>query len=64
MLGSAILTEVEMRDGVRCEPFELHLPLDRGYDVVHRKGAALRPAALALKRWLLQIIQADRPPLH
>lgn len=60
MLSSAILTEVEMRDGVRCEPFELRLPLDRGYDVVHRK----RPAALALKRWLLQITQADRPLLR
>lgn len=49
-----------MRDGVRCEPFELRLPLDKGYDVVHRK----RPAALALKRWLLQITPADRPPLR
>lgn len=63
VLSSAILTEVELRDGVLCEPFDLRLPLDRGYYVVHRKGAALRPAALALKQWLLQITQADRPPL-
>jgi LysR family glycine cleavage system transcriptional activator len=54
VLSSAILTEVEMRDGTLCEPFALRLPVGKGYYVVHRKGRGLRPAALALRQWLLE----------
>ncbi len=61
VLSSAILVEQELRDGTLCEPFEGRLPLDKGYHVVHRKGAVLRPAAQALLDWLLSL-GAGRPP--
>ena len=54
VLCSAILVEAEMRDGALCEPFHARLPVAKGYYVVHPKGAPLRPAAQALKQWLLQ----------
>lgn len=60
VLSSAILTEAEMRDGALCEPFECRLPVTKGYYVVHHKGSPLRPAALALKNWLLQTARSER----
>jgi len=57
VLSSAILTEGEMRDQTLCEPFACRLPVAKGYYVVHHKGAHLRPAALALKQWLLAVAQ-------
>lgn len=60
VLSSAILTEAELRDGSLCEPFACRLPVAKGYYVVHHRGAALRPAALALKQWLLQVASAER----
>lgn len=60
VLSSAILTEVEVREGSLCEPFAYRLPVAKGYYVVHHKGSALRPAALALKQWLLQIAASER----
>lgn len=60
VLSSAILTEVEVREGSLCEPFAYRLPVSKGYYVVHHKGSALRPAALALKQWLLQIAASER----
>lgn len=58
VLSSAILTETEMRDGTLCEPFKCSLPVSKGYYVVHHKGAHLRPAALALKHWLLEVTES------
>lgn len=55
VLSSAILVEAELREGTLCEPFPGRLPLAKGYYVVHRSGAVLRPAAQALKDWLLQL---------
>lgn len=62
VLSSAILTEVEIRDGTLCEPFECRLPVPKGYYVVHHKGMPLRPAALALKNWLLQAAGSEQLP--
>lgn len=62
VLSSAILTEAEVRDGALCEPFECRLPVTKGYYVVHHKGTPLRPAALALKHWLLQLAGAEPAP--
>ena len=59
VLSSAILTEAEVRDGALCEPFEGRLPVTKGYYVVHHKGTHLRPAALALKNWLLQLAGSE-----
>lgn len=59
VLSSAILTEAELRDGALCEPFGCRLPVTKGYYVVHHKGMPLRPAALALKNWLLQVASAE-----
>lgn len=59
VLSSAILTEAELRDGALCEPFDCRLPVAKGYYVVHHKGTPLRPAALALKNWLLQVASAE-----
>ncbi|MBB3222917.1 LysR substrate-binding domain-containing protein [Pseudoduganella umbonata] len=53
-LSSAALTEAEMRDGLLCEPFAHTLPLPKGYYVVHHRQAPLRPAAVALRDWLLE----------
>jgi len=59
VLSSAILTEAEVRDGLLCEPFEWRLPLTKGYYVVHHNGSPLRPAAQALKQWLLQVAESE-----
>lgn len=60
VLSSAILTETEMREGSLCEPFDLRLPVSKGYYVVHHRNAVLRPAALALKQWLLELANTER----
>jgi LysR family glycine cleavage system transcriptional activator len=54
VLSSAVLTEMERRNGTLCEPFELRLPLQRGYYLVHHRQTALRPAAQILKKWLIE----------
>lgn len=59
VLSSAILTEAEIRDGTLCEPFDCRLPVSKGYYVVHHKGTPLRPAALALKTWLLHVASTE-----
>jgi len=67
MLSSAILTEAEVRDGALCEPFPATLPLAKGYYVVHPRHAVLRPAAVALKQWLVAAAHAQgdgaQPPV-
>ena len=60
VLSSAILTETEMRDGSLCEPFDLRLPVNKGYYLVQHRNAVLRPAALALKQWLLELTKSER----
>ena len=53
ILSSAVLTELELRDGILVEPFAGRLPINKGYYVVHHRQALLRPAATALKDWLI-----------
>lgn len=55
VLCSALLTEVEVEDGSLIEPFEGRLELSKAFYVTHHKATALRPAALALKKWLLTL---------
>lgn len=61
VLSSAILAEVELREGWLVEPFPaLRLPIAKGYYLVHRRGGALRPAAGALKEWLVATAKSER----
>lgn len=59
VLSSAFLTEAEMRDGSLCEPFAGQLIVDKGYYLVHPRQGGLRPAAAALKQWLLDRSMAE-----
>lgn len=61
VLSSAILTEVEVREGWLVEPFPtMRLPVGRGYYLVQRRGGVLRPAVRALKEWLVATAKAER----
>lgn len=53
VLSSALLTEDEVEQGSLIEPFPCRLPLARAYYVVHRRGAALSPAARQVAEWLM-----------
>lgn len=54
VMASPILVEEETATSQLIEPFpELFLTLPTGYYVVHHRKLALRPAALALKGWLV-----------
>ncbi len=53
VMSSPILLEEDLAQGLLFEPFGHCLPLDNGYYVVHHRKLDLRPAALALKNWLL-----------
>lgn len=53
VVASALLTEDEVAEGTLIEPFECRLPLALGYYVVHHQKLALRPAAAAVKAWLI-----------
>ena len=55
VLCSALLTEAEVREGALFEPFAGRLALSKAYYVTHEKTAKLRPAAVALKKWLLSL---------
>ncbi|QIL79150.1 LysR family transcriptional regulator [Diaphorobacter sp. HDW4A] len=56
VLSSAILVEAELRDGALVEPFrEMRLPVGKAYYLVHHRQAELRPAARALREWLLGV---------
>lgn len=59
VMGSPFLVEEETAQGLLIEPFAEHLPLTNGYYVVHHRKLPIRPAALALKDWL--IAQAGLP---
>ena len=60
VLSSSILTELEIRDGSLYEPFDLPLPTTKAYYVVHHRQSTLRPAAVALKKWLLDMAHAEQ----
>lgn len=47
------LVEEELAQGTLIEPFEHCLRLPTGYYVVHHRKLAIRPAAQALKDWLI-----------
>ncbi len=55
VLCSALLTEAEVREGALFEPFAGRLALSKAYYVTHSRTAKMRPAALALKKWLLSL---------
>ncbi len=58
VLSSAILVEAELRDGALVEPFEgMRLPVAKAYYLVHHRQAVLRPAARALREWLLGVVE-------
>ena len=54
VLSSAFLTQTERHNGSLCEPFELRLPVQKGYYLVHHRQTVLRPAAATLKTWLIE----------
>lgn len=54
VLSSAILTQKERHNGSLCDPFELRLPVQKGYYLVHHRQTVLRPAAATLKTWLIE----------
>lgn len=61
VLSSAILTEVEVREGSLVEPFpDMRLPVGKGYYLVHPRGGGLRAAAGALKEWLVDTAKKER----
>ena len=55
VLCSALLTKAEVKQGALFEPFEGRLALLKAYYVTHHRTAMLRPAAVALKKWLLSL---------
>jgi LysR family glycine cleavage system transcriptional activator len=61
VLSSALLTEAETREGTLCEPFAKRLELSKAYYVVYHKTTPLRPAAVALKDWLLSLPGKRKP---
>lgn len=60
VLSSPILVESELREGTLCEPWDLSLPVRKGYYVVHPHQAGLRPAVQAFKDWLLDVAASER----
>ena len=64
VLSSAILTQAEIRDGTLIEPLPIRMPVGKGYYLVHSKHSPLRPAAQALKDWLLAQAAAERAALE
>jgi LysR family glycine cleavage system transcriptional activator len=62
VLSSPILVETELREGTLCEPWPHHLPVQKGYYVVHPRQATLRPSVQALKAWLLEVTTRERQP--
>ena len=60
VLSHAISVQAELREGSLCEPLPLRMAIDKGYYLVHSKRLPLRPAAQALKDWLLQQVALER----
>ena len=59
ILSSPILTQPELRDGSLVEPFGMRLPTTKGYYLVYPRQGQLRPAALALKNWMLELVRVE-----
>ena len=59
VMCSPILVEEETAQGILVEPFEHSLPVSNGYYVIHHRRLPIRPAAQALKAWL---IEQAKPP--
>jgi LysR family glycine cleavage system transcriptional activator len=53
VMSSPVLVGEDVAQGRLVEPFAHALPLTNAYYVVHHRKLALRPAALALKAWLI-----------
>lgn len=60
VLSSPLLVEQELRDGTLCEPLPLRMPVDKGYYLVAPRHTRLRPAAAALRDWLLATAAQER----
>lgn len=58
VMVSPMLVEEELAQGSLMEPFGLRLPLSTGYYVVHHRKLALKPGAVALKDWLIEVASA------
>ncbi|MFC5771869.1 LysR substrate-binding domain-containing protein [Thauera sinica] len=53
VMTSPHLVEAEVAAGSLVEPFAHALPLSQGYYVVHHRRLPLRPAAAAVRQWLI-----------
>lgn len=60
VLSSAILVQAELQEGSLIEPLPIRMPVGKGYYLVHSKHSPLRPAAQALKDWLLARAAQER----
>ncbi|WP_312589862.1 LysR substrate-binding domain-containing protein [Comamonas terrigena] len=60
VLSSPLLVQQELRDGVLCEPLGLRMAVDKGYYLVSPRHTPLRPAAAALREWLLETAAQER----
>lgn len=60
VLSSPLLVEQELRDGTLCEPLGLRMAVDKGYYLVAPRHTPLRPAAAALRDWLLETAAQER----
>ncbi|BBL25277.1 LysR substrate-binding domain-containing protein [Comamonas terrigena] len=60
VLSSPLLVQQELRDGVLCEPLGLRMAVDKGYYLVSPRHTPLRPAAAALREWLLETAELER----
>ncbi|WP_291585440.1 LysR substrate-binding domain-containing protein [Comamonas sp. UBA7528] len=60
VLSSPLLVQQELRDGVLCEPLGLRMAVDKGYYLVAPRHTPLRPAAAALRDWLLETAAQER----
>ena len=60
VLSSPLLVQQELRDGVLCEPLGLRMAVDKGYYLVSPRHTPLRPAAAALRDWLLETAAQER----
>ncbi|MDQ2141204.1 LysR substrate-binding domain-containing protein [Alcaligenaceae bacterium B3P038] len=62
VLTSPLLAEEELQVGTLIEPFpKERLTLEKGYYLVHRRGASARPAVEILKRWLIAETASFKP---
>ena len=62
VIASPLLIEEEITHGVLVEPFNLCLPINAGYFLVHPRESALNPATENLKTWLISEARGIRMP--